>query len=236
MKKLIIIFFLLFIKNTLSQNTLYVEYKVKIANEDIFKENSNLRALFEKAMIDADNIKFGLICKKDKSHYFHIDHIISKSDNNSFKSTSLIFAGYTGEIFIENDSVYSKSNMLSNNTYVKKSNKINWIYTNEKKTIDGYECYKATSEYLVENTKGGYFHHPVTAWYCPKIPFSQGPRGYNGLPGLIIELQVRNVTYGVSLIDLNSTKDFEFNKKKIKIMNEVQYNEALDKINDFKNE
>ncbi|RLD60552.1 MAG: GLPGLI family protein, partial [Bacteroidetes bacterium] len=58
----------------------------------------------------------------------------------------------------------------------------NWKLTNETKIILGYTCYKAT-----HNREGG---NPVivTAWYCPEIPYQFGPKGYAGLPGLILEI------------------------------------------------
>lgn len=230
MKKFII--FILFINVAFSQNNLFLTYKVKIANEDIFKGNSNLRSLFDKARNDAKNIKFGLICKKESSLFYHIESITSINDNSSINSASLIFAGYNGEIYSERDTLYSYSKILANNTYVKTSAKIDWSLTGEKKIIDGYECYKATSEYVVINVKGE-FRHPVVAWFCPQIPYSFGPKGYNGLPGLILELQVRNVTFGVETIDFNSKKDFEINKKTMKILDEEEYKKALDKFNDF---
>ena len=76
---------------------------------------------------------------------------------------------------------------------------------NESKEIEGFWCYKATSTKVVVNRKGT-FRFPIIAWYCPKIPFSFGPNGYGNLPGLILELQVRNVVYGVKKIDLNLKK------------------------------
>lgn len=230
MKKLF--FLILFINISFSQNNFFLTYKVKIGNEDIFKGNSNLRALFDKARNDAANIKFGLICKKENSLFYYIDNITSIDDNSSNNSASLIFAGYHGEVYTEGDSLYSYSKILAKNTYIKSSAKINWSLENEKKIIDGYECYKAKSEYVVINPKGE-FRHPVIAWYCPQLPYSFGPRGYNGLPGLILELQVRNVTYGVEKIDFNSDKDFEIDKKTMKILNEEEYKKALDKFNDF---
>jgi GLPGLI family protein len=59
------------------------------------------------------------------------------------------------------------------------------------------------------------FEHPIIAWYCPKLPFSYGPIGYGNLPGLILQLQVRNVVYGVSKIDFDADNlpDYSILKK-----------------------
>lgn len=232
MKKFIVFVSILFVNVSFSQSNLFVTYKVKIANEDIFKNNSNLKTLFDKAKKDAVNIKFGLICKKESSHFYHIDNITSIDDNSSFNATSLIFTGYNGAIYQQGDSLYSYSKILNNNTYVKNSVNNNWVLKNDVKLIDGYECYKATTEYVVNNIKGE-FRHPVTAWYCPKLPNSFGPKGYSGLPGLILELQVRNVTFGIETLEFNSEKDFEINTQKMKILNEEEYKKALDKFNAF---
>ena len=43
----------------------------------------------------------------------------------------------------------------------------------------------------------------VTAWYSPQIPISQGPLEYWGLPGLILEVNVRNTTMLCSKIVMN---------------------------------
>jgi GLPGLI family protein len=40
------------------------------------------------------------------------------------------------------------------------------------------------------------------------------------LPGLILELQVRNVVYGASKIELNTTETFKIETNKMKILNE----------------
>ena len=72
------------------------------------------------------------------------------------------------------------------------------------------------------------FNHPVIAWYCPKLPYAFGPNTYGNLPGLILELQVRNVVYGVKKIDLNSdlTFDTAFLAKKT-IITEEELNSRL---------
>ncbi|WP_179349971.1 GLPGLI family protein [Winogradskyella pacifica] len=56
-----------------------------------------------------------------------------------------------------------------------------WTITEESKVIDGYTCYAATID--KRNDK------KVKAWFTPEIPVKHGPRGFNGLPGLIMEIE-----------------------------------------------
>ena len=54
-----------------------------------------------------------------------------------------------------------------------------WQLHPESKTIGRYRVNKATT---VKDSVS------VTAWYSSEIPVSLGPRGFNGLPGLILEI------------------------------------------------
>lgn len=83
---------------------------------------------------------------------------------------------------------------------------IQWTIISKKKNIQDYTCYKATSSFSV--TRGDRtFTFPLIAWFCPEIPYNFGPLGYGGLPGLILELQERNILYGAKKIEFNSTKN-----------------------------
>ncbi|MFY8187807.1 MAG: GLPGLI family protein [Flavobacterium sp.] len=78
-----------------------------------------------------------------------------------------------------------------------------WQLSNDNKKIGHFSCYKATSSYTVaRGNKTMTF--PIIAWFAPEISFSFGPMGYGGLPGLILELQVRNITYGAQKIVLKN--------------------------------
>ena len=48
------------------------------------------------------------------------------------------------------------------------------------------------------------YYNPVKieAWYAPKLPFKFGPKGYNGLPGLILEIKQNDKHY-VRAIKIN---------------------------------
>lgn len=54
-----------------------------------------------------------------------------------------------------------------------------WKIENETKEILSYQCKKATMTFRGRN---------YTAWFAPKIPISDGPWKFSGLPGLILEV------------------------------------------------
>ena len=97
---------------------------------------------------------------------------------------------------------------------------------NETKQIGAYLCYKATSEQVVVNPKTT-FKHPIVAWYCPSIPFNVGPKGYSGLPGLILELQVRNITWGATKIELSKENKIIEKPKKGKLITEEEFKKII---------
>lgn len=86
-----------------------------------------------------------------------------------------------------------------------------WKLLNETKKIGNYTCYKATT---IKKTKGrkGLIETPVEVWYTPEISIPFGPLGYNGLPGLIVELSMLNFKYYVSSIELNSENEMIIKK------------------------
>jgi GLPGLI family protein len=222
---------LLFFNFTLSQNNLTIYYKVNIEDEkDLFSSNAVLRKYFEKAIANSNLLEFKLICKEDSSKFYDSSSLLDL--DFSQKQTLLSFSSYHGEVYQKRDSLFCNSKLLGNNIFLKKVIKLDWTLQNETKEINGFLCYKATSiNKIVYGEK--IFNHPITAWYCPKIPYRFGPNGYSGLPGLILELQVRNVVYGASKIELNTTETFKIETNKMKILNKKEYEEALNKLNDF---
>jgi GLPGLI family protein len=231
MKKILLILILSLLFKANAQENAFVQYSVAISDEPIFKDNAIARNRFENAMKEAKKLKFSLLVNKSKS-YFYNNPSLSFNETGGSRQSTLIFANYIGETYSGTDTLYQNIPLLGKNVYVKKPINSNWTLHNETKTIDGYECYKATTENVVINDVGE-FRHPVIAWYCPEIPLPFGPNGYGGLPGLILQIQIRNVTYGVDSIEFNTEKSIEFQKNKMKIINEKELKVALDKFNGF---
>ena len=99
---------------------------------------------------------------------------------------------------------------------------IKWVLHSETKNIGNYTCYKATYTKEIEEMSMMTFSSSeddnkgedsnellemktttVTAWYTPQIPVSNGPESYQGLPGLILEVNDGELTILCSKITLN---------------------------------
>ena len=74
---------------------------------------------------------------------------------------------------------------------------LNWEVSDSTKTILGYECFKATTD----------FHgRKWTVWFTPEIPIAAGPWKLGGAPGLILEAdadggQYRFIANGIQQTD-----------------------------------
>lgn len=189
--------------------------------------------LFHHAKIDCKKLSFDLIATKKESK-FSYQQILEGNANIKSLGFTLAMSIYSGKIYTLKDLVYNEIEILGQNTFCKNEITKNWTITSESKQIGDYLCYKATNIYHVDNGLK-VFNHPVTAWFCPEIPFPFGPIGYGNLPGLILELKVRNVTYTMKEIyfDTNiylNLPDFS----SCTVLSEKELDEALDKFNGFK--
>ncbi|NNF81117.1 MAG: GLPGLI family protein [Flavobacteriaceae bacterium] len=124
--------------------------------------------------------------------------------------------------------------------------KDDWVLTNETKNIGDYTCYKATRTREAEVITGGISVNgdkdmdemesthteevTVTAWYTPDIPVNNGPARYQGLPGLILEINDGPVSILCSKIVLNPEKQTEIDEPtKGKVVNQEKFDEIMEK-------
>jgi len=96
-----------------------------------------------------------------------------------------------------------------------------WVLTTETKLIKQFTCYKAIASYTIKR-RDKTIQFPIIAWFCPELPYRFGPMGYGKLPGLILELQERNIIYGIKKIKL------EPNLKKINLPSFNEYQEMTE--------
>lgn len=232
--KLLIFFFFCLTFFAFSQDkVILVEYGTTINDDNGFFTNDKIFGEpFIKAMNEAKNLNFGLIINPEGAKFFDKSDINLEIENSNM-GLAKTFSNYMGIVYSFDDRVLMQSKLLGDNIYTKEEIKKDWIITNESKLIDNYLCYKATSVNRITN-KAGQFNFPITAWFCPTIPYQYGPNGYGNLPGLILEIQIRNVTYFMKKIDFYSKLNFNKNfLKKAIIISKEEQDKRLDEFNGF---
>lgn len=223
--KIIILFF--YFSSAFSQHSkVCVEYNMIINREENFLKGEHLGSYFQYAMDNASRFRFHLIVDENIS-LFKKQEILNLDNEKHKINITLALGGYLGEIYQFKDYWMSEAGFGAKNAYIKKEPKKNWVLHNETKEIDGFLCYKATNIDIVIGLEGKIWEHPVTAWYCPKIPVQFGPLGYGGLPGLILELQVRYTIYGAQSIVFNCPEKIE-KPANAKIISQDEYKKLME--------
>ena len=123
---------------------------------------------------------------------------------------------------------------------------IEWELHSDTKNIGNYTCYKATYSKEIEESMMTFSSSDeeqkeeeptaapvmktitVTAWYTPQIPVSNGPESYQGLPGLILEVNDGDLTILCSKITINPKKAIEISEpKKGKQVTQEEYDSIM---------
>lgn len=217
MKNAIVFFLLVFQLLSYSQEMGgEVYYKVVFAVDSSLKDKSSrIDLMQQKAITGSDKINLKLIFNKEKSVFSLVESI-----EDSDVKFAIAWANCRNKILTvlnENKSYYNNSasslGVFKDKEFlVYNSFENNWKLLNETKFIDKFKCYKALQE--VEYTTGKGTHtKTITAWFCPELPYSFGPKGYFGLPGLILELTDRNTTFIANKIVLSKDINVEFSKE-----------------------
>ena len=86
-----------------------------------------------------------------------------------------------------------------------------WNISNETKDINGFKCYMATSHLSTfSKFRNKTIETDITVWFTPTLPYAFGPRGLDGLPGLVLEGSANGKIYFYA-----STIDLDYKDKKI---------------------
>ena len=128
---------------------------------------------------------FILTINDNESFYNKIEKIDNQQGSGMRVSMSF---GDSGNGLFKNliTKEYLKSVKSFDKTYTIKDKltEYKWQLTRETKKLIGFDVKKATA--IVDSTT------TVTAWYAPSITIKDGPGVYNGLPGLILEVEIKN--------------------------------------------
>ena len=207
---------LLFLTTTLfsQKNSGVVLYKVVSKKEVNFKKiikKGNLTSFFK------GKAAFELVFKGDKSLYKRKVNFSKEGEREKINFFEIV-GGSDGVFFNEKGKTIQSVNEYDEDflvTYVPKK----WQITQEHKKIGGYVCYKAISK----NNR--------VVWFTPNIPLSFGPKDLNGLPGLILEVEIGKISIVASEIVFKEISDKQI-KKPTKGMpiTEKEYSKKLKEI------
>jgi GLPGLI family protein len=222
---IIILIVFLFSEILFSQEASNIIIYKAIKNKPLSNDKKTVSTLgkLDNLIDKAEPIEFVLVFN-DKVSVFKQMEKINVNDISS-NLASILFGG--NHIYYRNKETkeFFYQTQAYGDYFIININNVEWELSKETKLIENHVCFKATSYYSVDNSKG-VFKHKVTAWYTPKIPINLGPKGYHGLPGLILELQERNLNYLVTKINLN-VKDKFFIEKPIKgtVLSQKQFDD-----------
>lgn len=211
------------------QKTIIEDYNtdkwVQLKKNDPTRYNMYLQLEKRKNEI-IDKMEFTLRFKNEKSE-FSLNKFMEK-DNDRYVKLAKI--GNEG-VYYNNSNTCEKIMQTEayNSKYLVSLNDITWDLKKSTKNLRGYECRLAIGE-KVTFKNGEEIITEVEAWYAPEIPLSYGPKMYQGLPGIIVQLKVNNEVYTLTDLDLGEGHNIKWPEDG-KEITESDFQEMGEKIN-----
>lgn len=156
------------------------------ASDKISKQDSKARflAFLKKINTNLQKIDYTLEFNAFESIFFSLK--IMESDNKREMTLAKNLGDGRGLLYtnIATKLKLHQADGFGENFLIKGEVEYDWNLTQETKIINGYTCNKA----YLKNEKG----EETIVYFTKEIPFSFGPNGFCGLPGLSLELNLTN--------------------------------------------
>lgn len=200
----LILIFLIYSLFGFAQKNCKVFYEIETTADFFEDEDPEMhgydKKINEAMKAHAADFSFVLKIRDNESYFETVKSMLIDNDNLSYKLAYTMFqAKYK---FYVNTT--SRQKLTEVEAYGKKFivlDSINdWQISKEQKIIGEYSCYKATTKKMVVNSEGTFITE-IVAWFTTELPYSFGPIGYGGLPGLILELQDGVIKYKLKKIN-----------------------------------
>jgi len=155
--------------------------------------------------------------------FSHLENLGPKELNQTLNLTekwkNVLVKSYSEDKIIIQD--------IAKNTYQyeEKQPVLNWTLETETKNILGYSCNKATTKYRGRK---------YTAWYSKDIPINNGPYIFQGLPGLILDIEdsKSNFHFTAIALDKKAGDIYLRNEKRILVVTRDQFRKTAQSYND----
>lgn len=183
---------------------------IKIANK--FKDNKNYKIIKDETIkiLESAIPQLYLLTFKNKKSYFVKEQKIKNENENKVNLIEIL--GGNGMFYANNldNEIVHQIDVLGD-YFLVECEGIKWELTQQSKKIGDYLCYRANAIKMIENREG-LREMPIVAWYASDLPINFGPKNYNGLPGLILELTEGSLTFSAIKIELNPKEQIEIKK------------------------
>src|SRR5690606_17976714 len=186
--------------------------------------------------------------QKEYTLTFNQEASIYKQNEELAKPSPVSSSGISIEISMGSDVRYKnvKENRYTNQTelygkqfLIKDSLSTRaWELVNETKNIGEYTCFKAIYKDSITSTtftdKGEIQEvkkeRITTAWYTPQIPVNNGPEDFQGLPGLILEINDGSLTLVCTKIVINPKDKTTIDEpNKGKVLSQAEFEAIVEK-------
>lgn len=192
----------------------YVNYKMKLssptnkAKNDTLK-NNDLNKKAKEVMQSIYDIECELYFTKTRS-LFRVKHNLRLEEDYNYKIVKRAAGGIKIKDLENKTKIEHKQSYGEHLNIEYPFDEFDWIITKEKKIIGKYICYKAKTYKLDYNPiDKGFRRFNITAWFTPEIPIPFGPKGMDGLPGLVLEASSGRIVFFATHIKLNSLNNPE---------------------------
>lgn len=189
---LIIFLFILSCKLGFTQDSARIIYEVRLH----FNLENDYNALAEEMLLLTNEVvqgfEFELLINNGKSIFRKTEPMIEDYSQIHLHRLALGYSGGDEIWYTEKDNLEKLiyKNHLESPVLLTLIEEVTWEISNESKRIGKHDAIKATT-----TRKRGNAVEKIEAWFAPKLQYSYGPLGYNGLPGLILEMKNDRIVY-----------------------------------------
>lgn len=216
MQKILLLVLLSMYLNIYAQSgkIVYVEYKtIKAVSEHKQELEPELKKGLETYVKAVEDIEFELLANDSIAIFKKRDKLNTENPNPLSKilNNGIFYTNIKAQEKIKHQDIGGEKFNI-----VYPFSEYKWHITSETKIINGFKCYKATThKEIYSKTRNKNIITNPEVWFAPEIPYSYGPFGLIGLPGLILEATINGkLYYCATKINLDFKEKLNFKLEK----------------------
>ncbi len=205
-------------------------YRISFERNEDGETDSSADDFMRKMTKNASKLKFRLIFDQKQSLFLLVEDLsINESDMTTqiakkvFGGNSVFYTDVSKKISTEKKEFLGESFLITNSLDEKK-----WVLTNETKIISGYECFKAVGRRQSVDRDFNVTEIKTYAWYCPELPLNFGPFEAVGLPGLVLEFNLKGHSFVVEKITFDKSVKI-LKPEKGKLISQKEFQKIIQK-------